>query len=111
MPVHDPEPVDPKAASKDTKNKAQEPEGGEATALTLNIMKYSMDEDLLPDRMLDIEDDRVQNIAEKTALLYPDDNSVMKVDHFTVGGKTFSKSIIVKDNLKFGLRPRDQTQD
>ena len=35
----------------------------------------------------------------------------MRVDHFTVGGKTFSKSIVVKDNLKFGLRARDQTQD
>ncbi len=35
----------------------------------------------------------------------------MRVDHFTVGGKTFSKSIVVKDNLKFGLRSRDQTQD
>ena len=31
----------------------------EATALTVNIMKYSMDEELLPDRMLDIEDDKV----------------------------------------------------
>ena len=74
-------------------------------------MKYAMDEDLLPDRMLDIEDDKVQNIAEKTVLLYPDDNSTMRVDHFTVGGKTFSKSIVTKDNLKFGLRPRDQTND
>lgn len=70
-----------------------------------------MDEDLLPEKMLDIEDDKVQNIAEKSALMYPDDNSIMRVDHFTVGGKTFSKSIIVKDNLKFGLRPRDQSRD
>ena len=70
-----------------------------------------MDEELLPERMLDIEDDKVQNIAEKSALLYPDDNSIMRVDHFTVGGKTFSKSIVVKDNLKFGLRQRDQRND
>ena len=74
-------------------------------------MKYSMDEELLPERMLDIEDDKVQNIAEKSMLLYPDDNSVMRVDHFTIGGKTFSKSIVVKDNLKFGLRPRDAAND
>ena len=74
-------------------------------------MKYSMDEELLPDRMLDIEDDKVQNIAEKSLLLYPDNNSVMRVDHFTIGGKTFSKSIVVKDNLKFGLRPRDCSND
>jgi len=35
----------------------------------------------------------------------------MRVDHFTIGGKTFSKSLVVKDNLKFGLRTRDQTHD
>ena len=43
--------------------------------------------------------------------MYPDDNSVMRVDHFTVGGKKFSKSLIIKDNLRFGLRQRDQTKD
>jgi len=110
VPIPEPEQIDPKVTSKDTKGKgaAQDPaELESATALTVNIMKYAMDEDLLPERMLDIEDDKVQNIAEKTVLLYPDDNSTMRVDHFTVGGKTFSKSIVVKDNLKFGLRPRD----
>jgi hypothetical protein len=28
----------------------------------------------------------------------------MKVDTFTVGGETYKKSLVVKDNLHFGLR-------
>jgi hypothetical protein len=38
--------------------------------------------------------------------MYPDDNSVIRVDHFAVGGQQFSKSVVVKDNLRFGLRQR-----
>lgn len=106
----EPEPVDAKAAAAPVK-KGQEAEQEQATAVTVNLMKYSMDEELLPERMLDIEDDKVQNVAEKSVLLYPDDNSTMRVDHFTIGGKTFSKSIVVKDNLKFGLRARNQAND
>ncbi len=43
-------------------------------------------------------------MVEKSAFLYPDDNSVMRVDHYQVGGLQFKKSIVIKDNLKFGLR-------
>ena len=59
VPVQEQEPVDPKAAAAAVK-KGQDPvELEQATALTVNVMKYAMDEDLLPDRMLDIEDDKV----------------------------------------------------
>jgi len=74
-------------------------------------MKYQMDEDMLPESMLDIEDDKIQNITEKSGFMYPDDNSIMRVDHFSVGGFQFSKSLILKDNFKFGLRQREQTVD
>ena len=70
-----------------------------------------MDEDLLPEPMLNVEDDKVQSINEQMGLMYPDDNSVMRVDHYNVGGIEFSKSLVIKDNLKFGLRQRDQTND
>ena len=73
----------------------------------MNVMKYSIDEEMLPDSMLNIEDDKVQSIQENSASLFPDDNSIMRVDHFSVGGLQFSKSIVFKDNLKFGLRQRD----
>lgn len=87
VPVKEDEPAEKDAKQdKRAKEKGQQEENPEHTALTVNIMKYQMDEDLLPERMLDIEDDKVQNISEKSGLMYPDDNSVMRVDHFTVGG-------------------------
>lgn len=30
----------------------------------------------------------------------------MRVDHYSVGGQNFSKSVVLKDNLRFGLRKR-----
>lgn len=38
-------------------------------------------------------------------MLYPSDNSIMRVDQYEVGGQKYSKSQIIKDNLTFGLRP------
>ena len=35
----------------------------------------------------------------------------MRVEHFTVGGLQFSKSIVFKDNFKFGLRQKDLNQE
>ncbi len=58
VPVPEPEPVDPKSAGKDAQKKGVDlTEQDQLTALTVNVFKYQMDEDLLPDRMLDIEDD------------------------------------------------------
>ena len=65
----------------------------------------------MPEPMLNVEDDKVQSISEKMGLLYPDDNSIIRVDHYSVGGVQFSKSLVIKDNLKFGLRQRDQSND
>jgi hypothetical protein len=62
--------------------------------MTVSFMKYSIDDEMLPDSMLNIDDDIIQSIQENSASLYPDDNSIMRVDHFTVGGSFFSKSIV-----------------
>mmetsp|Transcript_5576 Transcript_5576/g.4248 ORF Transcript_5576/g.4248 Transcript_5576/m.4248 type:complete len:142 (+) Transcript_5576:1369-1794(+) len=59
---------------------------------------------MMPDKMINMDDMPIQSIKEVTQLMYPDDNSIMKVDHFELGGKSFSKSQIIKDNLTFGLR-------
>lgn len=79
--------------------------------MTINVTKYAIDEQMLPESMLNIDDDKVQSIQEHCASLFPDDNSVMRVDHFTVGGNFFSKSIVLKDNLRFGLRQKEPTDD
>ena len=78
---------------------------------TMNVTRYAIDEEMLPESMLSIEDDKVQSIQENSASLFPDDNSVMRVDHFTVGGNFFSKSIVLKDNLRFGLRQKEAADD
>ncbi len=45
-------------------------------------------------------------------MFYPYDGSVIKVDHCAVGGLEFKKSVIIKDNLAFGLRKAgDRTYD
>ena len=38
--------------------------------------------------------------------MYHDDNSIIRVDHFAVGGTQFSKSLVLKDKLRFGLRSK-----
>lgn len=68
------------------------------------IPKYQFDEEMIPDSLLDIDDRKIQNIEEKSQMLYPDDNSVMKVDTFEIAGKKYTKSSVMKDNLTFGLR-------
>jgi len=69
-------------------------------------MKYVLDEEALPSSLINVEDAKIQCVTEKSGLMYPDDNSVIRVDHFQVGGQQFSKSIVIKDNLRFGLRSR-----
>lgn len=57
--------------------------------------------------MINIDDAKVGAIREESSLFYPDDNSIMKVDHWQVGGVSSKKSVIYKDNLTFGLRTVD----
>lgn len=59
---------------------------------------------MMPDQMLDIDDNKIQNIYEKTQFYYPGDGSIMKVDTFQASGNTHKKSVVYKDNLIFGLR-------
>lgn len=55
----------------------------DGTTKTLSAMqRFQMDEEAMPERMLDVEDDKIQNINEKSGFLYPDDNSIMRVDQF-----------------------------
>mmetsp|Transcript_30515 Transcript_30515/g.29918 ORF Transcript_30515/g.29918 Transcript_30515/m.29918 type:complete len:113 (-) Transcript_30515:2646-2984(-) len=51
-----------------------------------------------------MDDKNIQSIRDVSSLMYPSDNSVIKVDQFEVGGQTFTKSVIYKDNFTFGLR-------
>jgi len=59
---------------------------------------------MLPDLLLSVDDGKVGNVMEHSELFYPDDNSIMRVDSWAVGGVQSAKSVIYKDNLTFGLR-------
>jgi hypothetical protein len=69
-------------------------------------MRYVLDDEAVTGSLINIDDARIQNINEKSVMMYPDDNSIMRVDHFAVGGQQFAKSIVLKDNLRFGLRQK-----
>ncbi len=71
-----------------------------------NKPTYELDQDLLPSSLVDVDDSKVGPIAERTQAYYPDDNSIMRVINYEVGGKSFKKSHVIKDNLTFGLRER-----
>lgn len=97
----------PAAAPKDAKGKTAVVDAVDPHAVPVSLMKYVLDEENLPKSLLNVEDAKIQCITEKSALMYPDDHSVIRVDHFSVGGKQFSKSVVIKDNLRFGLRSRE----
>lgn len=44
--------------------------------------RLQLDEDMIPSQMLDIDDQKVQNIQENSVLMYPEHNGVLKVDNF-----------------------------
>lgn len=81
-------PVDPTPPPPPAKGVAATPvDFVDQNCVPVTFLKYSIDDEALPSSMLKVEDDRIQSISEKNAFLYPDDNSVMRVDHFTVGGR------------------------
>ena len=77
-------------------------QGSQATGK--ESLKFQFDEEMIPDQMLQIDDQKIQNISEHSEMFYPGDGSIMKVDTYTVGGNTYKKSVVYKDNLVFGLR-------
>lgn len=102
-----PEAQPPAAAAKPGKDKGPPVDAVDPHAIPVTLMKYVLDEEALPSSLINVEDAKIQCVTEKSALMYPDDNSVIRVDHFAVGGHQFSKSVVVKDNLRFGLRQRE----
>lgn len=70
--------------------------------------RLQFDDEMIPEQMLQIDDQKIQNISEHSEMFYPGDGSIMKVDTYNVGGNTYKKSVVYKDNLVFGLRKANQ---
>lgn len=58
----------------------------------------------LPSKLIDIGADKVGLLRMNSKYCFPCDNSVIRVDKCNVGSRRFGSSLVVKDNLVFGLR-------
>lgn len=67
-------------------------------------VKYTLDEEQVPTQMLDVDDLRVQNIKQTLNQYFPDDNSIITSEEYSIGGQNRVKPIVYKDQLQFGLR-------
>jgi hypothetical protein len=56
--------------------------------------------------LLDIEPERLGILRTNTKLAFPCDNSLIRAEKHLIGGRRIGLSLIVKDNLSFGLRQR-----
>ena len=69
-------------AKPNPKDKANVADAVDPNVLPITLMKYVLDEEALPKSLVNVEDAKIQVISEKSAFMYPDDNSIMRVDHF-----------------------------
>jgi len=60
----------------------------------------------MSDQLLDIQNDRVGVIRQNTKFSYPSDNSMIRVDKYTIGQRRFGETQIIRDNLMFGITER-----
>jgi hypothetical protein len=56
--------------------------------------------------MLEIPSNKIGFIRTNTKFCYPSDNSIIRVDKHEIGNRRMGSSIIIKDNLVFGVRER-----
>ena len=61
------------------------------------------------DHLLDLDPTRVGVIRTNSKYSYPCDNSLIRVDKLLIGGRRLGTSLILKDNLSFGIRERGDT--
>jgi hypothetical protein len=58
--------------------------------------------------LLEIESARVGVIRTNTKYSYPCDNSLIRVEKHLIGGRRIGASLIIKDNMSFGIRERGE---
>jgi hypothetical protein len=55
-------------------------------------------------RLLSIDDSLVGQVKENVKLMYPSDESVIKSTRLFIGNRQIGKTVVLKDNLIFGIR-------
>ena len=61
--------------------------------------------------VLDIPQHKVGTLRVNQKFSFPCDNSVIRVDKHSVGGRRFGASVIIKDNMVFGIREDESVVD
>lgn len=61
------------------------------------------------DNLLEIDSDKVGIIRTNSKYSYPSDNSLIRAEKVMIGGRRIGCSLVVKDNLVFGVRERHET--
>ena len=56
--------------------------------------------------ILDIDPQKVGVIQTNTKYSYPCDNSLIRAEKYMIGGRRIGVSLVLKDNLVFGVRER-----
>lgn len=70
-----------------------------------DFRKFIKDENLtLPTQVIDIPPHRAGVLRTNSKYCFPCDDSVIRVDKYRVGSRRFGSSLVVKDNLVFGLK-------
>ncbi len=59
-------------------------------------------------QMYDIESGTSGLMRTNSKYSFPCDNSIIRVDKHIIGGRRFGTSLIIKDNLAFGIRETTQ---
>jgi hypothetical protein len=54
--------------------------------------------------LIDIDPSKAGVLRTNSKYCFPCDNSVIRVDKYRVGSRRFGSSLVVKDNLVFGLK-------
>ena len=58
-------------------------------------------------RVIDIPAHKAGMLRSNQKFCFPCDNSVIRVDKHTVGGRRFGASVIIKDNMVFGIQENE----
>lgn len=68
-------------------------------------VKLLIDKAVIPKVMLDVDNHKIQNVEQTFNQFFPDDNSIINSETFSVGGVPYKRSVIYKDKYSFGVQP------
>ena len=68
-------------------------------------MKFILDPSVVPKVMLDIDNMKILIVEQTINQFFPDDNSIINSETYSVGGVPYMQSTVYKDKYVFGIKP------